>query len=206
MPEMPKPVREAQQQIQTTIWDAGRTCEDLRPMEQFYFLRPDAQEVHGLQDWNSAEWAAHMKRHPVSARALLAALMGAEAGDNFDDEAHAVRSKLSAAMTMTQWRLVITFQNECLNFADNQEQEAVLHYMTPSLLSNMLFDAQVSLRPAGRGSASHAVASLVATHPPVPPCAAQFPLGVEEKVMRDKCAPMPGPRLEPEPCRSALRV
>ncbi len=152
---MPKGVKSAQQLGEKAIWDMSRVREDIRPMEQFYFLRPDAQQVHGLQDWSTAEWAANMKRCPTSAKALLAALMGAEAGENFDEEAHAVRTKLSTAMTMNQWKLIIAFQNEVLNYDYTQEQEAVLHYMSPPLLSNMLFEAQ-------------------------------FPLGVEEKVMRDK--------------------
>ena len=64
-------------------------------------------------------------------------------------------SVCSGPMTMTQWKQVIVFQNEVLNFRHNQEKEAVIHYMSPSLLSNMMFENQ-------------------------------FPLGVEEKVMREK--------------------
>ena len=35
--------------------DLRKVGEAVEPLEQFYFLRADASEVHGLKDWSSAQ-------------------------------------------------------------------------------------------------------------------------------------------------------
>ena len=39
--------------------------EKLEPMGQFFFMRADAQPVRGLRDWTEAEWEAALEEYPV---------------------------------------------------------------------------------------------------------------------------------------------
>ena len=98
-----KHVKEVTQVVQAAVGDLATVRQDFEPMEQFYFLRADAQEIHGLQDWSTAEWATHMQNHPMRARTLLAGLLGAMASDNLELEASAIRSRLRYQRVRTAW-------------------------------------------------------------------------------------------------------
>ena len=116
------------------------------PQKQFYFLRSDAQEIHGLQDWPAAEWQQHMEAHAPSARRVIETLFGGGLNcDDFEAASHAIRRQLGEPMRHAQWEAVIAFQNEVLNYEHRQEKEAMLHYMSPQLLSRYLFDLHFPL-------------------------------------------------------------
>lgn len=115
----------------------------LQPQRQFYFLRPDTQEVNGLQDWSVAGWTHNLSAHPASAKKLVGALIGSQqANAPARQMAALIRAKLSEPLTDAQWRQVVAFQNEVINNEHSTEKAAAMHYMNPSLLSNMIFDRE----------------------------------------------------------------
>ena len=73
--KVPKPIKK-------TFTDLRRIGTAIEPMEQFYFLRPDAAEVHGLQDWTAEGWTENLRAHPALAKQFVADLLGATAGNN----------------------------------------------------------------------------------------------------------------------------
>ena len=142
--------------------DLRKVGEAVEPLEQFYFLRADASEVHGLKDWSSAQWAEALASNLDQARDLVAELVPGRPQlekprslSEWEEAASALRSQLSLPLTLAQWKLVLGFQNWVLNKGHHQEEEAQIYYMSSDLLSNCVFDRE-------------------------------FPLGVEERVMRDK--------------------
>ena len=58
-------------------------------------------------------------------------------------QADGIKQKLSESLVMSQWHAVWNFQNEALNAHMNEK--AILHYMTPDILSNMVFDREFPL-------------------------------------------------------------
>ena len=143
-----------------TAGGSSRLRAAVEPLKQFYFLRTDAQIVHGLQDWSTAEWRESLRRHPTAGQVLVRNLLGRQLAfvntqTGFETESLAIRGMLREPLTMAQWRHILSFQNEVLNSHHRDEAEPLLHYMHPSLLSTMIFDRE-------------------------------FPLGVEDSVMADK--------------------
>jgi len=149
--------------------DTANLREALQTMSQFYYMRKDAQPVHGLQDWTERSWADHLAADPEAGAALAKQLLtqsqmsdgaaSAAANDdilaNMEKLAKELKQRLGEPLAAHEWRLVVEFQNRVLNQFHEEENSAKLHYLSPPLLSNMLFDRE-------------------------------FPLGVEQSVLRDK--------------------
>ena len=148
--------------VHTILQDRGAA--DLRTaltsLQQFYYLRSDAHQLYGLQDWTEAKWADSIAAHPVEAADLLKAVVPQHQQPEAGNHKHAamlIKAKLGDPLSSAKWRAVCEFQNRALNVAHARDEEARVNYLSSTLLSNMLFDRE-------------------------------FPLGVEERVMREKCA------------------
>ena len=129
------------------LQDFLRIRGDVEPIEQFYSLRPDARMTHGLQYWSASEWRSHMQAHRLSATELITGLLGSEHGseDGFESASREMEAKLSQPMHLSEWKRVIAFQNAVLNHESERETAGELHYMSPALLSTMMFDQEYPL-------------------------------------------------------------
>jgi len=124
--------------------------EKLEPMGQFFFLRADAQPVYGLRDWTEAEWEVAIEEYPEKAHRLVNDLRSTGRNSFVPDagaagEARAIKERLGDALTMTEWKLIVEFQNWCTNHKHHQEQEAEIHYLDQDLLANYLFRREFPL-------------------------------------------------------------
>ena len=140
-------------ELQSFSRDFTQLQQALEPMEQFYFMRNDARPIHGLQNWDLRKWTEALTLLPHGAALLSTALQipspacdtaerASIVSGDFEPLSLSVKEKLTESLTMTQWQAVWTFQNEFLN---HELATGAVNYMTPSLLSNMVFDREFPL-------------------------------------------------------------
>ena len=141
--------------------DLAKVKEAVETLQTFYFMRTDAECVHGLQDWTEAMWAEAVAAHPEHAAPVVEGLLSVDEARSRDSHAlaSAIRQRLgSAALSAREWGLVLKFQNVVLNHGHHHDDSpAAIHYLAPPLLSNVLFNRE-------------------------------FPLGIEGSVMRQRYA------------------
>ena len=147
--------------------DFAHLQEAFEPMEEFYFMRKDARPIHGLQNWDGSQWITAIENMPVQAVELEHALdidVDANSPDrhsiasgNFKPLSEQIKTRLSESLSLSQWQAVWSFQNAYLNMEKERSQAGHVYYMTPELLSNMLFDrecAPLLTTPWPRGTPS----------------------------------------------------
>ena len=160
------------------LLDMSRLPKAVEPLEQFFFMRNDAQMVRGLQDWTAREWIEALHdaeerqrafeegsadllavRNSIEARTVTPRRLAREflrwSDDRYDDEgpdnlAAAIKDRLDLPNTMSEWESIVRFQNDSMNVG---HPDAAIHYLSPEVLSTMLFHRE-------------------------------FPLGVEDGIMR----------------------
>ena len=131
--------------------DVKHLREAVERMQHFYFMRSDAHAVHGLQDWTVKVWAEALAAFPEEAATLAAGLgMDGRGDGEVQDMAEALKQRLGGAMSAKQWRLIVEFQNRSLNHEHSQEGEALVHYLSPNLLANHIFNREFPLGIEGR--------------------------------------------------------
>ena len=136
---------------------------DLETHYQFLSLRPEAQPVFGLQDWSTEQWAENLRLHPDDASFLVTAMLGSDAWDDSTGItglrgnvlvpdasraatcARSIKDQLAKPLPQSVWRLVVVFQNICMNKHHQREEKGLFHYMDPSILSFTLFRREFPL-------------------------------------------------------------
>lgn len=138
--------------VQAVTDDVKHLREAVERMQQFYFMRSNAHAVHGLQDWTLKVWIESLTAFPEETSNLARGLGMAGLIDNGEVQAlaEALKQRLGGPMTAKDWRLVVEFQNKTLNHEHSQDEAAIVHYLSPALLSNHLFDREFPLGIEGR--------------------------------------------------------
>ena len=116
-------------------------------LQQFFFMNKESHAVYGLQDWSEKMWSESIESFPTGAKILAEQLL--LKGDGADgDMPQLLKQRLGEPLSAREWRFVVEFQNRVLN--QEQTHEAMIHYLSPPLLSNMLFNREFPLGIEGR--------------------------------------------------------
>ena len=148
MPRATRGITKTKEAIDAVKSDVKQLGEAVKTMQEFFFLRRDSQPVYGLQDWTESQWAKSLREHPEEAKKIISLILKKPVMNiSTEAEAHsaAIKMKLSGALSSYDWEKVCEFQNKVLNSAFEEEESAVINYLSQPLLSHMMFNREFPL-------------------------------------------------------------
>ena len=92
---------ELKNELKNVADDVFKLREAVETMQEFFFLRPDAHAVVGLQDWTEKEWSEGVTAHPEASANLLRELCLPHTQEPLGIR---VRKAVGGPLTAKQWR------------------------------------------------------------------------------------------------------
>jgi len=126
--------------------DLSKLPDAIEKRQKFYFMEKDARCIYGLQDWSTTEWQRRLDDTGEAGLTFVKDFLDVVVLGGDSDEskvATQIKQKLSQLLPISDWKLVVAFQNHALNLQDDGKPKD--YYLEDGLLNQFIFEREFPL-------------------------------------------------------------